>query len=76
MKDEDDEKVLTQQLEQLYDDGKRKNEVPLKYLGDVARDDWDTEKVRQANMIAGFKATMYAWNLMILPEDICEAQKN
>eukprot|EP00978_Attheya_sp_CCMP212_P038062 scaffold185129_cov51-Attheya_sp.AAC.1 len=27
-KDEDDDKVLTQRLEQLYDDGKRKNEVP------------------------------------------------
>eukprot|EP00978_Attheya_sp_CCMP212_P046439 scaffold392440_cov35-Attheya_sp.AAC.1 len=27
-------------------------------------------------MIAGFKATMYAWKLMILPEDIYKAQKN
>eukprot|EP00978_Attheya_sp_CCMP212_P040442 scaffold220887_cov43-Attheya_sp.AAC.1 len=35
-KDEDDDKVLTQRLEQLYDDGKRKNEVPLFYGGDAA----------------------------------------
>eukprot|EP00978_Attheya_sp_CCMP212_P038212 scaffold187254_cov59-Attheya_sp.AAC.2 len=34
-KDEDDDKVLTQRLEQLYDDGKRKNEVPLFYGGDA-----------------------------------------
>eukprot|EP00978_Attheya_sp_CCMP212_P038902 scaffold197348_cov48-Attheya_sp.AAC.1 len=111
-KDEDDDEVLTQRLEQLYDDGKRKNEVPLFYGGDaeamictvrefdevaddlefteahvkftnfrkclrdVARDDWDTAKVGQAITIAGFKAMMYAWKLMILPEDIYEAQKN
>eukprot|EP00978_Attheya_sp_CCMP212_P017828 scaffold48076_cov58-Attheya_sp.AAC.2 len=111
-KDEDDDKVLTQRLEQLYDDGKRKKEVPLFYGGDaeamictvqefdevaddlefaethekftnfrkclrnVARDDWDTAKVGQDITIAGFKATMYAWKLMILPEDIYEAQKN
>eukprot|EP00978_Attheya_sp_CCMP212_P011916 scaffold29619_cov63-Attheya_sp.AAC.11 len=112
-KDEDDDtKVLTRRLEQLYDDGKRKNEVPLFYGGDVevmicsvrefdevaddfefteaqekftnsrkclrdvACDDWDTAKVGQAITIAGFKATMYAWKLMILPEDIYEAQKN
>eukprot|EP00978_Attheya_sp_CCMP212_P002317 scaffold4796_cov57-Attheya_sp.AAC.5 len=111
-KDEDNDKVLTQRLEQLYDDGKRKNEVPLFYNGDaeamictvrefdevaddleftevhekftnfrkclrdVARDDWDTAKVGQDMTIAGFKATMYAWKLMILPEDIYEAQKN
>eukprot|EP00978_Attheya_sp_CCMP212_P011729 scaffold29115_cov56-Attheya_sp.AAC.2 len=103
-KNEDDDKVLTQRLEQLYDDGKRKNEVPLFYGGDaeaiictvqefdevaddlefteahekftnfrkclrnVARDDWDTAKVGQAITIAG--------KLMILPEDIYEAQKN
>eukprot|EP00978_Attheya_sp_CCMP212_P037100 scaffold172822_cov60-Attheya_sp.AAC.3 len=47
-----------------------------KRLRDVARDDWDTAKVGQDMTIAGFKATMYAWKLMILPEDICEAQKN
>eukprot|EP00978_Attheya_sp_CCMP212_P045637 scaffold354410_cov40-Attheya_sp.AAC.1 len=112
-KDEDDDKVLTQRLEQfLYDDGKRKNEVPLFYGGDaeamirtvrefdevaddlefteahekftnfrkclrdVARDDWDTAKVGQDMTIAGFKAMMYAWKLMILPEDIYEAQKS
>eukprot|EP00978_Attheya_sp_CCMP212_P006451 scaffold14756_cov63-Attheya_sp.AAC.2 len=47
-----------------------------KCLRDVARDDWGTMKVRQANTIAGFKATIYAWKLMILPpEDIYEAQK-
>eukprot|EP00978_Attheya_sp_CCMP212_P011224 scaffold27572_cov24-Attheya_sp.AAC.1 len=110
-KDEDDNKVLTQRLEQLYD-GKRKNEVPLFYGGDaeamihtvrefdevaddlefteahekftnfrkclrdVARDDWDNAKVGQAMTIAGFKDMMYAWKLMILPEDIYEAQKN
>eukprot|EP00978_Attheya_sp_CCMP212_P040787 scaffold226323_cov49-Attheya_sp.AAC.3 len=35
-KDEDDNKVLTQRLdEQLYDDGKRKNEVPLFYGSDA-----------------------------------------
>eukprot|EP00978_Attheya_sp_CCMP212_P014097 scaffold35784_cov27-Attheya_sp.AAC.1 len=34
-KDEDADKVLTQRLEQLYDDGKRKNEVPLFYGGDA-----------------------------------------
>eukprot|EP00978_Attheya_sp_CCMP212_P027352 scaffold91610_cov58-Attheya_sp.AAC.4 len=33
-------------------------------------------KVGQANTIAGFKATMYAWKLVILPEDIYEAQKS
>eukprot|EP00978_Attheya_sp_CCMP212_P035687 scaffold156847_cov66-Attheya_sp.AAC.1 len=111
-KDEDNDKVLTQCLEQLYDDGKRKNEVPLFYGGDaeamirtvrefdevaddlefteahekftnfrkclrdVACDDWDIAKVGQAITIAGFKATMYVWKLMILPEDIYEAQKN
>eukprot|EP00978_Attheya_sp_CCMP212_P040514 scaffold221755_cov30-Attheya_sp.AAC.1 len=47
-----------------------------KCLHDVARDDWDTAKVGQAITIAGFQATMYAWKLMILPEDIYEAQKN
>eukprot|EP00978_Attheya_sp_CCMP212_P002118 scaffold4359_cov53-Attheya_sp.AAC.1 len=113
-KDEDDDKVLTQcqRLEQLYDDGKRKNEVPLFYGGDaeamirtvrefdevaddlefteahekftnfrkclrnVAHDDWDTAKVGQDMTIAGFKATVYAWKLMILSEDIYEAQNN
>eukprot|EP00978_Attheya_sp_CCMP212_P011622 scaffold28764_cov30-Attheya_sp.AAC.2 len=30
-----DTKVLTQRLEQLYDDGKRKNKVPLFYGGDA-----------------------------------------
>eukprot|EP00978_Attheya_sp_CCMP212_P001020 scaffold2113_cov63-Attheya_sp.AAC.2 len=50
-------------MEQLYDDGKRKNEVPLFYGGDAeamiltrlrdeACDNWDTAKVGQANMIA------------------------
>eukprot|EP00978_Attheya_sp_CCMP212_P010935 scaffold26612_cov56-Attheya_sp.AAC.3 len=35
-KDEDDENVLTQEQEQLYEDGKRKNEVlPLFYGGDA-----------------------------------------
>eukprot|EP00978_Attheya_sp_CCMP212_P032987 scaffold131149_cov40-Attheya_sp.AAC.1 len=34
-KEKDDDKVLTQRLEQLYDDGKRKNEVPLFYGGDA-----------------------------------------
>eukprot|EP00978_Attheya_sp_CCMP212_P012929 scaffold32269_cov62-Attheya_sp.AAC.2 len=47
-----------------------------KCLRDVAHDDWNTAKVGQAIAIAGFKATMYAWKLMILPEDIFEAQKN
>jgi hypothetical protein len=111
-KDEDDDKVLTQRLEQIYDDGKRKAEVPLFYGGDaetmirtvrefrevaddlefteaqekftnfrkclrdVTRDDWDTAKVGQPNTIVGFDATMYQWKMMILPEDIYEAQKN
>eukprot|EP00978_Attheya_sp_CCMP212_P005550 scaffold12459_cov56-Attheya_sp.AAC.2 len=47
-----------------------------KCLRDVARDDWDTAKVGQPNTIVGFDATMYQWKLMILPEDIYEAQKN
>eukprot|EP00978_Attheya_sp_CCMP212_P017259 scaffold45922_cov63-Attheya_sp.AAC.4 len=48
-----------------------------KRLHNVAHDDWgDTAKVEQAIRIAGFKAMMYAWKLMILPEDIYEAQKN
>eukprot|EP00978_Attheya_sp_CCMP212_P003509 scaffold7233_cov63-Attheya_sp.AAC.8 len=47
-----------------------------KCLCDVAHGDWDTTKVGQAMTIAGFKAMMYAWKLMILPEDIDEAQKN
>eukprot|EP00978_Attheya_sp_CCMP212_P015153 scaffold38976_cov43-Attheya_sp.AAC.1 len=34
-KDEDDDKVLTQWPEQLYDHRKRKNEVPLFYGGDA-----------------------------------------
>ena len=34
-KDEDDDKVLTQGLEQIYDDGKRKSKVPLFYGGDA-----------------------------------------
>eukprot|EP00978_Attheya_sp_CCMP212_P013003 scaffold32449_cov55-Attheya_sp.AAC.5 len=47
-----------------------------KCLRDVARDDWDTAKVGQAITIAGFKATMYARKLRILPKGIYEAQKN
>eukprot|EP00978_Attheya_sp_CCMP212_P001021 scaffold2113_cov63-Attheya_sp.AAC.3 len=47
-----------------------------KCLRDVARDDWDTTKVGQAITVAGFKVMMYAWKLMILPEDIYEVQKN
>ena len=34
-KDEDDQKFLTQQLEQMYDDTKRKGDVPLFYGGDA-----------------------------------------
>jgi hypothetical protein len=34
-KNEDDQKVLTQRLEQIYDDGKRKGDVPLFYGGDA-----------------------------------------
>eukprot|EP00978_Attheya_sp_CCMP212_P001542 scaffold3163_cov60-Attheya_sp.AAC.12 len=48
-----------------------------KCLCGVAHDEWDTAKVGQLNTIAGFKATtMYAWKLMIFPEDIYETQKN
>eukprot|EP00978_Attheya_sp_CCMP212_P000096 scaffold185_cov42-Attheya_sp.AAC.7 len=48
-----------------------------KCLRDVAHDDWDTTKVGQVITIACIsKATIYAWKLMILPEDIYEAQKN
>eukprot|EP00978_Attheya_sp_CCMP212_P027402 scaffold91726_cov59-Attheya_sp.AAC.1 len=36
-----------------------------KCLRDVARDDWDTAKVGQDMTIAGFKAMVYAWKLMI-----------
>jgi hypothetical protein len=34
-KDEDNDKVLMQRLEQIYDDGKRKSEVPSFYGGDA-----------------------------------------
>eukprot|EP00978_Attheya_sp_CCMP212_P038633 scaffold193211_cov56-Attheya_sp.AAC.2 len=47
-----------------------------KCLRDVARDDRDTAKVGQPNTIIGFNTTMYEWKLMILSEDIYEAQKN
>eukprot|EP00978_Attheya_sp_CCMP212_P032678 scaffold128677_cov51-Attheya_sp.AAC.5 len=85
-KDEDADKVLTQRLEQLYDDGKRKNEVPLFYGSDaeamihIVREfdevADDLEFTEAHEKFTNFGNNNVCLETNDLPEDIYEAQKN